>query len=140
MTHTYVDGMELSTRLEIKNWDEKPYDELPGGEKFARASVSTVGTEGFAGESVSEMLLYYRPDGTSAFVGLQRFAGRLADRDGTFVIQTDGSYDGTTARVSGRVVPGSGTGELTGISGELTSASTHADYPWMPLTLRYELE
>jgi hypothetical protein len=132
--------MELTTRLEIKNWDEKPYEELPGGEKFARASVATVGTEEFAGESVSEMLLYYRPDGTSAFVGLQRFTGRLAGREGTFVAANEGSYDGTTARVAGRVVPGSGTGELTGISGEVGSVSTHADYPWMPLTLRYELE
>jgi hypothetical protein len=131
--------MELITRLEIKNWDEQPYEELPGGEKFARAAVATVGTEGFAGESRSDMLLYYRSDGTSSFVGLQRFTGRLGDREGTFVVQSEGSYDGSTARIAGRVVPGSGTGELAGLTGELSSASTHADYPWMPIILRYEL-
>jgi hypothetical protein len=38
------------------------------------------------------------------------------------------------------VVPGSGTGELAGISGTGTSVSTHDDYPFMPLTLRYEVE
>jgi hypothetical protein len=131
--------MELTTRLEIKKWDEQPYEELPTGEKLARASVATAGTAGFDGESGTEMLLYYRPDGTSSFVGLQRFAGRLDGRQGTFVVQSEGSYDGTTARIAGRVVAGSGTGELAGLTGELTSASTHADYPWMPLTLRYDL-
>lgn len=132
--------MELTTRLEIKKWDEQPYQERPGGEKLARASVATVGTEGFAGESSSEMLLYYRPDGTSSFAGLQWFEGRLDGRQGTFVVRSEGGYDGTSATMSGQVVPGSGTGELTGLRGELTSVSTHADYPWMPISLRYELE
>jgi len=37
------------------------------------------------------------------------------------------------------VVTGSGTGGLVGISGTCVSVSTHADYPFMPLTLAYEL-
>lgn len=140
MTHAYICPVELTTRLEIKKWAEQPFEELPSGEKLARASVATVGHEEFAGESSSEMLLYYRPDGTSSFVGLQRFAGRLAGREGSFVVSSTGSYDGGTARVAGRIVPGSGTGTLAGITGEVSSVSTHADYPWMPLTIDYELE
>jgi hypothetical protein len=132
--------MELTTRLEITKWDEQPYRQLPSGEKLARASVATVGTQEFAGESSSELLLYYRPDGTSSFVGLQWFDGRLDGRAGTFVVQSEGAYDGASATMSGQVVPGSGTGELTGLRGELSSVSTHADYPWMPISLRYELE
>jgi hypothetical protein len=38
------------------------------------------------------------------------------------------------------VVPGSGTGELSGLSGTVSSRSTHADYPHMPLSLTYEFE
>jgi Protein of unknown function (DUF3224) len=132
--------MELTTRLEIKKWDEQPYEELPGGAKLARASVTTIGTAEFSGESGSELLLHYRPDGTSSFVGLQRFSGLLTGREGSFVARTEGSYDGTTARFSGHIVPGSGSGALAGISGEVSSVSTHADYPWMPLTLGFELE
>jgi hypothetical protein len=132
--------MELTTRLEIKKWDEQPYQEMPGGEKLARASVSTIGAAEFDGESSTEMLLYYRPDGTSTFVGLQHFDGTLDGRRGTFVVQSEGSYDGTSASVSGQVVAGSGTGELAGLAGSLTSVSTSGDYPWMPITLRYELE
>ena len=36
-------------------------------------------------------------------------------------------------------MPGSGTGELAGISGSADSSSTHDDYPHMPLTLSYDL-
>jgi hypothetical protein len=37
------------------------------------------------------------------------------------------------------VVPGSGSGGLTGISGSCLSRSTHGDYPFTPLTLTYQL-
>ena len=37
---------------------------------------------------------------------------------------------------SGGLIP---SGELAGISGTAESVSTHADYPYMPLTLEYEL-
>jgi Protein of unknown function (DUF3224) len=131
--------MELNIRPEITKWDEQPYAELPSGEKFARASVVTNGDEGFVGEASSEMLLWYRPDGTSVYVGFQRFAGTLDGRDGAFTVQLTGAYDGTTASGTGSVLAGSGTGDLAGITGEVSSASTHADYPHMPITLRYEL-
>ena len=38
------------------------------------------------------------------------------------------------------IIDGSGTGDLAGISGSAQSVSTHADYPYLPLTLTYELE
>jgi Protein of unknown function (DUF3224) len=131
--------MELTIRPEIKKWDEQAYGELPSGEKFARASVLTSGEEGFAGETSSEMLLWYRPDGTSVYVGFQRFAGTLDGKDGAFTVQLTGGYDGTTASSTGAVLAGSGTGDLAGITGEVSSTSTHADYPHMPITIRYEL-
>ena len=38
------------------------------------------------------------------------------------------------------MVPGTGTGELSGLTGTVTSRSTHEDYPHMPLTLSYDFE
>ena len=37
------------------------------------------------------------------------------------------------------MVAGSGTGGLVGLSGACESVSTHADYPFMPLALAYDL-
>jgi hypothetical protein len=66
-------------------------------------------------------------------------AGRLGERPGSFVLTGSGTYDGSHARVDYTVVEGSGTGDLAGVRGTGTSVSTHADYPFMPLILDYEI-
>ncbi len=86
------------------------------------------------------MLAFYRPDGTSDYVTVLRLSGRLDRREGTFALRGDGSFDGTTASGRMTIIPGSGRGGLAGISGSCVSESTHSDYPFMPLTLTYQLE
>lgn len=130
----------LQTKLEIKSWDENPFHELPDGQKVARATTTLVGSEpDLAAEAMMSSLLHYLPDGTSTFVGLLSIEGRLGDRAGSLVLWSTGTFDGTRARMELTVVPGSGTGELAGIRGGGVSVSSHSDYPFMPLTLDYEL-
>ena len=83
--------------------------------------------------------MFYRADGTSDYVTLMHITGTLDGRPGSFVLQGHGTYDGTTARAQSQVVPGSGTGELAGLNGTAESVSTHQDYPFMPLTLKYDI-
>jgi hypothetical protein len=130
----------LETKFEIKSWDEKPYRELEDGQKFTRANVVvTAAEEGIEAEATWEALMYYAADGTSSYVGLMHVVGRLGDRSGSFVLSGSGSFDGTYARGESSIVAGSGTGELAGLRGTASSVSTHADYPFMPLTLDYEV-
>jgi hypothetical protein len=124
----------IDTRLEIKSWDEKPYRELPDGTKFARADVALEGAEM---TGAFESLLYYRADGTGSYVSVMSLSGTLDGRNGGVVLVGEGSYDGTTAMMTARVTDA--TGDLAGLTGTATSQSTHADYPFMPLTLVYEL-
>jgi hypothetical protein len=129
----------MESKLKIESWDEKPYLELPDGQKLARASVVlSDGGSGLTGGSF-EALLHYLPDGTSTYVSLMRVTGTVGGREGGFTLTGRGSYDGTSARGESVVVAGSGTGELAGITGTAESVSTHADYPYMPLTIRYDL-
>ena len=130
----------IETKLKIESWDEKPYRELDDGSKFSRADVTLSGSGDELTAGNSESLLFYRADGTSSFVTLMRLAGTLDGRSGSFVLQGHGTYDGTTARVETHVIEGSGTGELAGLRGTGESVSGHADYPYMPLTLRYDIE
>ncbi|MBO0867997.1 MAG: DUF3224 domain-containing protein [Micromonosporaceae bacterium] len=133
-------GTHLETRLHIDSWDEKPYRELPDGSKFTRAEVRLTGTgDGFEGEGTWDALMYYAPDGNAAYLGLMQLTGRLDGRDGSFVLQGSGAFDGGQAAGDSSVVAGSGTGDLTGLRGTARSVSTHADYPHMPLTLDYDL-
>jgi len=129
----------LVTKLRIGDWDESALDEFDDGRKITRAQVRLEGgTDGLESGSAS-MLAYYRPDGTSDYVSMLRLSGQLEGREGTFALRGDGGYDGTTASGHMTVIPGSGTGGLAGISGSCVSESTHADYPYMPLTVTYEL-
>ena len=134
----------LEIKLTIESWDEQPYRELEDGRKFTRAEVGLGGHRpdgpSSAVESATyEGLMYYGTDGTSAYVTIMQITGTLEGRTGSFVLTGSGTYDGTTARGESSIVPGSGSGELAGISGSATSSSTHEDYPYMPLTLRYDL-
>jgi hypothetical protein len=127
----------MEARLKIESWDEKPYRELGEGGKLTRADVLLSGPDDGLTSAASEALMFYRADGTSAYVTVMHVTGTLAGRRGSFVLQGHGTYDGTTARGQSHVVEGSGTGELTGLSGTGESVSTHDDYPFMPLTLKY---
>ncbi len=129
----------LETKFTITSWDEQPYRELPDGSKFTRADVVLTGTGDGLDAATFEALMYYRPDGTSSYTTLTRIVGELAGRSGSFVLRGDGTFDGTAARGESTVVTGSGTGGLAGITGSAQSVSTHADYPFMPFTLRFDL-
>jgi Protein of unknown function (DUF3224) len=129
----------LETKLHIDSWDEKPYREEADGQKWTRAEVQLTGTDDLTSGSF-ESLMYYRSDGTSTYVASMRLTGTLDGRTGSVVLQGDGTHDGTTARMSTTVVSGSGTDGLAGLTGSAESVSTSADYPHMPLVLRYGFE
>ena len=129
----------LTTKMRIASWDESPVEEFGDGSKLTRAQVRLFGGEEVLTSGSAGMLAYYRPDGTSSYVTVMRLTGVLDGREGSFVLRGEGTYDGTTASGRMTVVAGSGTGGLAGISGACESVSTHADYPFMPLALAYDL-
>jgi hypothetical protein len=124
--------------FKVKSWDEKPYDEMTGGPKLTRASITKSYQGDMEGEGTLEYLMIYRDDGSANFVGLERFVGRVGDRSGSFVLQHSGTFDGGTAEATWFVVPASGTGDLRGLRGEGGFASGHADS--YPITLDYGFE
>jgi hypothetical protein len=123
----------VTTKLEIKSWDENPYRELPDGRKLSRAEVVLAGTGGELTGGAFESLLYYKADGTSTFVTTMQ----LDTESGSLFLTGQGGFDGSTARVEAAIVDG--TGALAGASGTVESVSTHQDYPNMPITLTYDL-
>ena len=127
-----------NARFSIKSWDEKPYSEGKDLPKMTRASVDKTFTGDIDGEGHVEYVMMYRSDGTAAFVGLERITGRIAGRNGSFVLQRTGVFEDGQAKESYSVVTGSGTGELRSLRGEGTSSVGHAaDYPF---SLNYELD
>jgi hypothetical protein len=107
-----------SGQFEVAGWNEEPYVEIDGGGKLTRASVEQNVTGDVTGTAKAEWLMCYQADGTVRYVGLQRIEGTLDGREGTFVLETSGDFDGGAADGVIHVIPGSGTGALAGLRGD----------------------
>ena len=126
-----------NARFAIKTWDEKPYSQGEGEPRLTRATVTKTYTGDIEGESQVEYLMMYRSDASASFVGLERVAGRIGDKTGTFVLQRIGTFESGLAKESYFVIPGSATGDLQGLRGDGSSAVGHGMEH--PFTLTYEL-
>ena len=126
-----------NARFAITSWDEKPYSEGEDLPRLTRASVVKTFTGDIEAEGRVEYLMMYRGDGSATFTGLERITGRIGDKTGTFVLQRNGVFEGGQAKESYSVVAGSGTGELSGLTGEGNSSVGHGSE--FPFSLSYEL-
>jgi hypothetical protein len=123
--------------FKVTSWDESTYEELDGKEKLTKASMGFGYTGDLEAAGKSETLMFYREDGTAVYTGLERIAGRLGDRSGSFVLRANGTFENGAARTTFHVVDGSGSGELSGLRG--TGASVAASgQPGGTFTLDYD--
>lgn len=122
----------------VRTWTEQPYHELEGGRKLARASVVNEYDGEIEGTGTLEYLLHYDTPTSSRFIGYERVVGRLGGRSGSFVLHHQGTWDGSTAHGRWSVVPGSGTGELAGLSGTGGFVAKHGEAR-TPYTLEYSI-
>lgn len=75
---------------------------------------------GLQGRAVGEMLTSGQPQaGEAAYVAIESFAGTLDGRTGGFALAHYGQMHAGSEELRVSITPGSGTGELAGISGEL---------------------
>ena len=109
----------------------------------AQATFTTTNAGDVEGESTCSLLIADvggEPDKPETMVGpyagYEQVTGTLAGRSGTFVLEARGDHSDGVARTDVRVVPGSGTGGLTGLRGEGSYAATAMEYT---LTLDYDL-
>jgi Protein of unknown function (DUF3224) len=116
-------------------YDEEPYGE-GGGTELQRVHISRTFTGDLEGTSTAEILIA-RSEGGGAYTGHDLIEGKLAGRSGTFVIQHGGIMGPEGISNTGTIVPGSGSGDLEGITGEGTLlADEEGNHT---LTLDYEL-
>ena len=115
----------------LDQWEPQATDEAAGTE-FARVAIAKTFTGAVEGTSTVEMLT--AANATSrAYVGFERLAVSVDGRKGAFVLHHSADDTGLTLKI----LTGSGSGELTGISGsasiEMDAEQNHT------FTLTYEL-
>lgn len=111
-------GTRAMGTVEGKAWDEQPYGDIDGEKKLARADVTNVFRGDLEGEGSLVYLLAYGEGDFAGFVGLEQVVGRLGGRSGSFVLQHTGRFERGVVNATLSIVPGTATGELTGLRGD----------------------
>ena len=116
-------------------YDEETYGEAEGTE-LSQVHISRTFTGDLVGASTAELLIA-KSEGGGGYVGHDRITGTLAGKPGGFVFQHSGLMAPEGVTTAGTIVPGTGTGELAGITGEGTMlADEQGNHT---LTLDYQL-
>jgi Protein of unknown function (DUF3224) len=116
-------------------YDEEAYAEADGVE-LSRVHITRTFRGDLEGKSTAELMIA-KSEGGGGYVGHDRINGTLGGKSGSFVFQHTGLMGPDGVTNTGTVVPGSGTGELEGITGEGTMlADEEGNHT---LTLQYEL-
>ena len=75
--------------------------------------------------------------GSAAYVAIEHFTGSVDGKSGSFVLQHSGVMNKGDAELTVTIVPDSGTGELTGISGTLEIDNNEGQHVYV---LDYKLD
>ena len=122
---TTMTAQTASGTFKVSSMEEDTYQVLEHGGKLTRARGDQQFEGDIQGTGRVEWLMCYRSDGTARFVGHQLMKCSIGERTGTFVIEADGEFTGSTSKGDWRIVPGTGTGDLAGIDGDGGFAAEH---------------
>jgi hypothetical protein len=104
-------------KITVQSSDAQSYDQT-AGPALLEVRLSETFTGDIDGESPVRALQALREDKSASLVSLQRFRGRLGGRQGSFVLQGSEIVENGKIKATWFVVPGSGTGDLSGLRGE----------------------
>jgi Protein of unknown function (DUF3224) len=104
-------------KIAVQNSEAKPYDQSVSP-ALVEIHLSETFTGDIDGESPVRALQVLRDDRSACLVSVQRFHGKLAGRQGTFVLQGSEIVENGKIKATWFVVPESGTGDLSGLRGE----------------------
>lgn len=105
--------------FEVKLAPQAP-DSAAAGEAIGRMILDKQFHGDLEGTSLGQMLAAMtRVAGSAGYVAIEQVRGTLHGKSGTFVLQHSGTMTRGTPHLVVTVVPDSGTGDLTGLSGTM---------------------
>ena len=133
-THSTAKDVPMSLHaegtFEVKNTPLGADDAL-NGTAVGRFGLDKQFHGDLEGTSKGEMLGAGNPaTGTAGYVAIEQVTGALNGRSGSFALQHLGTMEENKFDLLVKVVPGSGTGELTGIAGTMTIAPANGKHSW----------
>ncbi len=105
-------------QIEVRTYVPVTYDDSVGGPKLNELQVTERFMGDVEGDGTVRFLQAQRDDGSASYCGIERVVGTLEGRRGSFLLQDEGTVDGSRVKGTWFVVPGSGTDELSGLRGD----------------------
>ncbi|OEV32195.1 hypothetical protein AN219_00350 [Streptomyces nanshensis] len=135
-----VQAQTATGHFTFSDWEEKQVTSGAEGPRLARASVVNSFSGGVeAVGTACEYSIVYVTETTGTFTGMQVLSGTVGGRKGTFAVAENGSFEADgTLRCTFEVVPGSGTGDLTGLRGTGGFTTRHGEQS-VPYSFEYGL-
>ncbi|MCX4776318.1 DUF3224 domain-containing protein [Streptomyces sp. NBC_01264] len=112
----------------FKEWEEHPVGPEGVFPRLAHAKVTNAFTGALTAPGTTcTYTVAYTGDTAGTFTGMELVTGAVDGREGSFVLEERGTFDATGTHCRFTVVPGSGTGGLTGLTGSGSFAHQHGD-------------
>jgi hypothetical protein len=129
--------MKISGSYSPTKWDEHPYQFIEERMKLTKASVEFAFSGDIEGTAFVEYLMFYSsfdPEDIHAskalYVGQMRIEGNLQGKSGSFVLTDNGTFESGIAKSQLVIIPDSGTGELSHITGSGFYAADQSGCSW----------
>jgi hypothetical protein len=134
---------QTNTTRFVKNWDRHPWHDKPAaetpGSKLYRVEMTHLYTGIIEGQGTIQYLFANNENNQGGFVALEKISGQVEGRSGSFVLQHTGTFGSGATIITMTVVPGTGTGDLIGLSGQATMEFTeHLEH--YPIHFEYTFE
>lgn len=116
---------QIKIPFQVTGWDAAAYDELPDAPTLSRVAVKKTFGGDLKGKSEAQLLMCAAADGSAGYTVMERVVGELCGRSGSFVMIHGATHTpAETSRALGFIMPNSGAGELTGITGTVEFKSS----------------
>ena len=104
--------------IEVTSYKPIPYDDSGDGPKLVELQITEIFAGDIRGDGAVRFLQAQRADGSASYCGIERVTGTLDGKSGSFLLQDEGTLQGTHVEGTWFVIANSGTGELSGLRGE----------------------
>ncbi len=113
--------MKVSGKFEVKLQPLVSYAKGDMGTNLGRMSIDKTYNGELSASSKGEIISAMTPvKGSAGYVAIEQVSGTLSGKNGSFVLQHFATMNKGKSLLNIEVVPDSGIGELTGISGKMS--------------------
>ncbi len=116
--------MKAVSTFDVTGWDPATYSAPGAIPLLSQATVTKTFSGDLEGESTAQLLMCQADakdlSAGAGYVASDSVTGTLGGKSGSFVMQHGGLSASGNSRTWGHIVPGSGAGELAGITGDVT--------------------